>query len=114
MNLLRTGRPFYGEDHRGIRHDLQHLMRQLDGWFDNRDMPGMAELCKPTKAQLVKPVDKLADKPVKWGAHGDATMKEVTELIAQGWVGYIWMALPNRCGGGCKLDTGFCMETSRK
>ena len=40
------------------RRDLQHLIRQLDGWFDNRDVPGMmeAEPSKPTTAQPVKPM----------------------------------------------------------
>ena len=37
--------------------------------------------------QPVKRVDKLAEKEARWGTHCDAAMKEVTQPIAQGWVG---------------------------
>ena len=75
MSLLQAGHPSYGGgDQREIcpapSHDLQHLIRQLDGWFDNHDMPGMLK-AEPTKLktpQPVEPVDKLADREAKWGA----------------------------------------------
>ena len=46
------------------RQDLQHLIRQLDRWFDNPAMQGMFKVqpAKPTMAQPPKPVDKLAEK----------------------------------------------------
>ena len=70
------------------RRDLQHLILQPDCWLDNHDMLRMfeAEPSKLTTAQPVKPVDKLAEKEATWGTHRDATMKEVIQLIAQGWV----------------------------
>ena len=45
-----------------------------------------AEPAKPTTAQPAKPIDKQADKEVKWGSCRDATVKEVTELVSKGWV----------------------------
>ena len=39
--------------------DRQHLIQQLDGWFDNRNVPSLfkAARSKPTTAQPVRPVD---------------------------------------------------------
>ena len=53
-------------------YDLQHLIRQLDGWFDNHDLSRTfkAEPSKPTTAQPVKPVEKLAEKEANWGTGG--------------------------------------------
>ena len=57
------------------RHDLQHLIHQIHGWFENWDIPRIFQAApfKPTTAQPVRQVHKLAEKEAKWGAHRDGT-----------------------------------------
>ena len=77
------------------RQDLHHFVGILDGWVDNPQVPGIfnGKPQLPTNAWPVKPVDKSAAHESKWGAHQDATIKEVEglDVAGLGWGVYRWI-----------------------